>query len=104
MKSRRKKCNMILCGTRSLSTHLNGMNNIVSEQACSQFVDRGPVDVLQSAEQPSVQVTPVIFQSRQVKVLNKQLELVDNLVHLDKEKTGHHQHHHRPPLSSKHAS
>lgn len=62
--------------------YLDGVDDIVSVQAGSQFVDRGPVDVLQPGEQTSVQVKPVLLQTKQVKALDKLLQLIDDLIHL----------------------
>ena len=62
--------------------HLDGRNDVVSIQAGPQFVHSGSVNVLQSAEQTSVQVQPVLLQTKQVEALDKLLELIDDLIHL----------------------
>lgn len=62
--------------------YLDGVDDIVSVHAGSQFVDSGSVHILQSAEETSVQVKPVLLQATQVKVLNKKLQLIDDLIHL----------------------
>lgn len=67
-----------------LSTYLNGVDDVVSVQAGPQLVDGGPVDVLQPAEQTSVQVEPVLLQTEQVVGLDEELQLIDDLVHLQR--------------------
>lgn len=62
--------------------YLDGADDVVSVQAGSQFVDSGSVHILQSAEQTSVQVQPVLLQTTQVKHLDEMLQLVDDLIHL----------------------
>lgn len=62
--------------------YLDGVDDVVSVQAGSQFVDCGSVNILQSAEQTSVQVKPVLLQTKQVKALDEVLQLIDDLIHL----------------------
>lgn len=71
-------------GVSDLSTgcYLDGADDVVSVQAGSQFVDRGSVNILQSAEQTSVQVKPVLLQTKQVEALDKLLQLINDLIHL----------------------
>lgn len=66
----------------STGNYLDGVDDVVSVQAGSQFVDRGSVDVLQPGEQTSVQVKPVLLQTKQVEALDKLLQLIDDLIHL----------------------
>lgn len=69
----------------SMGCHLDGVDDVVSVQTGSQFVDCGSVDILQPAEQTSIQVKPVLLQTKQVEVLDKLLQLVNDLIHLHKE-------------------
>lgn len=69
----------------STECYLDGADDVVSVQAGSQFVDRGSVDILQSAEQTSVKVNPVLLQTKQVEVLDKLLKLFDDFIHLHTE-------------------
>lgn len=62
--------------------YLDGVDDIVSVQACSQFVDCASVHILQPAEQTPVQIEPVLLQSTQVKALDKLLQLINNLIYL----------------------
>lgn len=62
--------------------YLNGVNDVVSVQAGSQLVDGGSVNILQSAEQASVQVKPVLLQTIQVEALDELLELINDFIHL----------------------
>lgn len=66
----------------STGNYLDSVDDVVSVQAGSQFVDRGSVDVLQPGEQTSVQVKPVLLQTKQVEALDKLLQLIDDLIHL----------------------
>lgn len=65
--------------------YLDGVDDVVSVQAGSQFVDRGSVNILQPAEETSVQVKPVLLQTKQVKALDKLLQLINDLIHLQVE-------------------
>lgn len=69
----------------STGCYLDSVDDVVSVQAGSQFVDRGSVNVLQPAEQTSVQVQPVLLQATQVEALDKLLQLIDDLIHLQTE-------------------
>ncbi len=69
----------------SAGCYLDGVDDVVSVQAGSQFVDGGSVNVLQPAEQTSVQVKPVLLQTKQVKALDKLLQLINDLIHLQME-------------------
>lgn len=66
----------------SAGLYLDAADDVVPVQAGSQFVHRGSVDVLQPAEQTAVQVEPVLLQPRQVEALDKLLQLIDDLIHL----------------------
>lgn len=66
----------------STGNYLDGVDDVVSVQAGFQFVDCGPVDILQPGEQTSVQVKPVLLQTKQVEALDKLLQLIDDLIHL----------------------
>lgn len=68
-----------------MGCYLDGVDDVVSVQTGSQFVDSGSVDIFQSAEQTSIQVKPVLLQTKQVEVLDKLLQLVNDLIHLNKE-------------------
>lgn len=70
--------------------YLDCVDDIVSVQAGSQLVDCGPVNVLQPGEQPFVQVEPVILQAKEVKALDKLLQLINDLVYLQTEKKKFH--------------
>lgn len=65
--------------------YLDGVDDVVSVQAGSQLVDCGSVNVLQPREQSSVQVEPVILQTKEVKALDKLLQLVNDLIYLQTE-------------------
>ena len=76
-----------MCGSScglSAGCYLDGVDDVVSVQAGPQLVDGGSVDVLQSAEQTSVQVEPVLLQTKQVEALDELLQLIDDLIHLQK--------------------
>lgn len=62
--------------------YLDGVDDVVAVQADPQLVDSGLVDILQSAEQPAIQVEPVLHQPQQVETLDELLQLIDDLVHL----------------------
>lgn len=62
--------------------HLNGVDHIVAVEAGPQFVDGGSVHIFQSAEEPSVQIAPIVLQPKQVKTLDKLKELINDLIHL----------------------
>lgn len=62
--------------------YLDSVDNVISEQAGSKFVDRGSVNILQPGEQTFVQVNPVILQTMQVEAVDKLLQLIDDLIHL----------------------
>lgn len=62
--------------------NLDCVDQIKAEQAGFQFVDGGPIDVLQAAEEPAFQVAPILPKGSQVIHLHQLLQLVHNLVHL----------------------
>lgn len=62
--------------------YLDSVDNVISEQAGSKFVDCGSVNILQPGEQTFVQVNPVILQTMQVEAVDKLLQLIDDLIHL----------------------
>lgn len=62
--------------------YLDSVDNVISEQTGSKFVDCGSVNILQPGEQTFIQVNPVILQTMQVEALDKLLQLIDNLIHL----------------------
>lgn len=62
--------------------NLDCVDQIKAKQAGFQFVDGGPIDVLQAAEEPALQVAPILPKGSQVIHLHQLLQLVHNLVHL----------------------
>ena len=74
-----------MCVCETSPPYLDGADDVVSVQAGSQFVDRGSVNILQSAEQTSVQVKPVLLQTKQVEGLDEVLQLVDDFIHLQRD-------------------
>lgn len=64
------------------------MDKVVSEQAGFELVHCRSIHVLQTAEKASVQITPVIPQGSQIIALNKLLQLLHYLIHLERAKQG----------------
>ncbi len=58
------------------------MYDVEAVQTGPQFVDGGSVDVLQSGEEPAVQIRPILLQTRQIMTLNQLLKLIDDLINL----------------------
>lgn len=69
----------------SARCYLDCVDDIVSIQAGSQLVNGGSVHILQSAEEASVQVEPVLLQSKQVEGQDKLLQLINDLIHLQRD-------------------